>query len=295
MLTFQSAIPPVDSRLAFSPDSRHLAIAGRDPFLEILELATGTSAIVPKASHFTLEHLWFAPGGRLYASMWNRMLDFGTKLDARANRTDLEIPLGGPRGFSPDRRHAITTSGLGRSLKMHLVAFDRAVKTIWSVATPNAFNNFAAVAPGVSRILTVDIDETILERSTASGNILREYKNTIMIRQFAFTADGKRLVARTRTGSPFVWDDGDLARKPRCMNVRHRRSITDMALHPNGRHALLSTKDGPVAVGDLGATRSDRAFDWGIGSTESVAISRDGALAAAVGENGQVVVWDLDL
>ena len=52
MLTFQTAIPAIDSRLAFSQDSRYLAIAGRDPypFLEILDLAAGTMLPVPAAS-----------------------------------------------------------------------------------------------------------------------------------------------------------------------------------------------------------------------------------------------------
>ncbi len=295
MLTYQSSIPAIDSRLAFSPDSRYLAIAGRLPFLEILDLSTGTMLPVPDASPFTLDAVWFTPGGRLYGSLWDRMFDYGRTFGEKVKRTDFDPDLGGVRGFSPDRRFTITTSGLGSRLKMHLLKFDRTVSTVWSIATPNAFNNFAAVTPGAERILTVDVDERILERSTASGKIVRDYKNTIMIRSFAFTADGGRLVARTRTGSPFVWDDGDVTRKPRRMNVKHKRSITDMALHPNGRYALLTTKDGPVAVGDLGATQSDRAFDWSIGSTESVAISPDGFLAATLGEGGQVVVWDWDL
>lgn len=294
MLTFKSSISAIDSRLAFSPDSRYLAIAGRDPFLEILDLTAGTVLPVPEASPFTLETVWFTPGGRLYGSLWDRMFDYGRTFDTKVKRTDCDPDLGGLRGFSPDRRHAITTSGMGSRLKMHLLAFDRTVRTVWSVATPNAFNNFAAVAPGAGRILTVDTKERILERSTASGTILRDFKNAIMIRQFEFTADGERLVARTRTGSPFVWDGGDLKRKPRRANVKHRRNVTGMALHPNGRVALLSTKDGPVAVGDLGQAQSDRAFDWSIGSTESVAINRDGTLAAALGEGGQLVVWDLD-
>lgn len=183
---------------------------------------------------------------------------------------------------------------MGTRLKMHLLAFDRDIQAVWSVATPNAFNNFAAVAPGAERILSVDSKERILERSTASGTILRGFKNTIMIRQFEFTADGERLVARTRTGSPFVWDGGDLKRKPRRVNVKHKRSVTAMALHPNGRAALLASKDGPIAVADLGRTASEHGYDWKIGSTESVAVSPDGQLAAALGENGQLVVWDLD-
>jgi WD40 repeat protein len=294
MLTFRTALQRVN-RLVFSPDSRFLAIAGGSPLLELVELATGAVRNYPNISPFSLESAWFNPEGTLYVAMWNRIFEVTGLDDTNAAGTPVGDSLGGPIGLSPDGRFALSRSGDRSNLKLHLIEFGRKPRKRWSLDTPGVFNNFAAIAPDGSRLVTVRQDDTFIERSMKTGEALRQYPNTIMIRSFAFTADGSRIVARTRTGSPYIWDDGDLARKPRRMNVKHKRNITGMAVHPNGRLALLSTKDGPVAVGDIGKTQTDRAFDWSIGSTESVAISRDGLMAATVGEGGQVVVWDLDL
>jgi WD40 repeat protein len=294
MLTIRTAIPG-KYRPAFSPDSRFLAIAGGMPFLEIIELATGTVRTYPHISPFALESAWFNPEGTLYVAMWNRIFEVADFDDTNAAGKPIDDSLGGPIGLSPDGRFALTCSGDRSNLKLHLIEFDRKPRKRWSLDTPRVFNNFAAIAPDCSRLVTVRQDGAFLERSPLTGKTLREYPNIIMIRSFAFTADGSRIIARTRTGSPYIWDDADLTKKPRRMNVKHKRNITGMAVHPNGRLALLSTKDGPIAVGELGKSQTDRAFDWSIGSTESVAISRDGALAATVGEGGQVVVWDLDL
>jgi WD40 repeat protein len=38
-----------------------------------------------------------------------------------------------------------------------------------------------------------------------------------------------------------------------------------------------------------------RTFTWDIGRMRSIAFSPDGALAAAGGDTGKVVVWDVDL
>jgi hypothetical protein len=38
-----------------------------------------------------------------------------------------------------------------------------------------------------------------------------------------------------------------------------------------------------------------QAFNWEIGRLRSVAFSPDGMLAAAGGDRGKIVVWDVDL
>jgi len=45
---------------------------------------------------------------------------------------------------------------------------------------------------------------------------------------------------------------------------------------------------------DLADLRQTRALKWTVGKLSSVAISPDSTLAAAGGEKGQVILWDID-
>jgi WD40 repeat protein len=63
---------------------------------------------------------------------------------------------------------------------------------------------------------------------------------------------------------------------------------------PDGRSLLAAGADGFVHCIDLQAAQETRRFDWRIGRVRAVAVSSDGLTCAAGGENGQVVVWDVD-
>jgi WD40 repeat protein len=73
-----------------------------------------------------------------------------------------------------------------------------------------------------------------------------------------------------------------------------RANFNSLAVHPSGRFAVTAAGDGCARYWDLQELKQTRAFRWQIGKLYSVAFSRDGMLAAAGGDKGQVVVWDVE-
>jgi hypothetical protein len=71
-------------------------------------------------------------------------------------------------------------------------------------------------------------------------------------------------------------------------------SATGFAFHPHGRVLCAVFADGSAKYLDprTGAVR--QSFKWGKKPLHSVAFSPDGLTCAAGGENGRVVVWDVD-
>ncbi len=67
-----------------------------------------------------------------------------------------------------------------------------------------------------------------------------------------------------------------------------------LAFSACGRFLVTGSTRGICSVHDPDAGIVRGTFDWGIGCVHSIAFSPDGLTCAAGGENGQIVVWDLD-
>jgi hypothetical protein len=73
-----------------------------------------------------------------------------------------------------------------------------------------------------------------------------------------------------------------------------RAKLHGLVVHPSGQFLVTASADGTARTWTLADLRETRALKWTVGKLSSVAISPDGTLAAAGGEKGQVVLWDLD-
>jgi WD40 repeat protein len=304
MLVIPTTIPAELSCLAFSPDGRHLAIA-RGAYLdlkttsntlEIIEIAS-LSIVGTADSPRGAQRVWFSQTGQLFVANWSETFDFGTQFHGKLGGEPVTPPeLGRPLGFSPDGMRAVFTFGTDQRIELTYVEQQDVFKPKWSQRIPSNAHRCAAVSPDGTTILTARWNSQLLSRDPGTGQVVQTYNLRDRIVELHYTHDGTKLVGRTQTGSPLVWDDCNLAKHPRVVSAKIRRNIRGMAVHPNSTHALVTTNDGPVVVCPLqGAKQADRAFNWNIGSTHAVAIRADGLLAATIGESGTIVVWDLEL
>jgi WD40 repeat protein len=106
----------------------------------------------------------------------------------------------------------------------------------------------------------------------------------------------RRLLAARRGPWAVVFRTEDfgtgLVRVLRNDNGRH---FTGLAFHPSGRFLAATSNDATVKLYDAVTWEVAQCFDWDIGRLRSVAFSPDGMLAAAGGDKGRIVVWDVDL
>jgi WD40 repeat protein len=71
--------------------------------------------------------------------------------------------------------------------------------------------------------------------------------------------------------------------------------FTGIAYHPSGRYLAATNNDRTVKLYDTTSWQVAKTFTWDIGRMRSVAFSPDGTLAAAGSDSGKVVVWDVDV
>lgn len=110
----------------------------------------------------------------------------------------------------------------------------------------------------------------------------------------AFAPDGSALVGAHEM-TLLVWPVPDLGDGPLVVRNDSRKHFTAAAYHPAGGHLLVASNDATVHVFETAGWGRVTRYAWQLGRLRSVAVSPCGTLAAAGGDRGEVVVWDLDL
>jgi WD40 repeat protein len=115
-----------------------------------------------------------------------------------------------------------------------------------------------------------------------------------------FSPDAQQLVGFNNM-TLLVWriaENGDLG-TPRLIRNTTRKQFTALVFHPSGRYLYVTSNggdanDATVHVFDTLTWTRVEQFVWHLGNMKAVAVSPDGMLAAAGGDRGDIVIWDVD-
>jgi WD40 repeat protein len=75
----------------------------------------------------------------------------------------------------------------------------------------------------------------------------------------------------------------------------HKGVVSALAYTPDGRFLITGSWDKTVRFWDAASGREVASFEWPAGRIYALAVAPDGLRAAAAGDAGTIVIWDVDL
>lgn len=274
--------------VAFSPDGQALACAGGD--LLLWHLATGRSARSRKEDVQTVGDVAWAADGQALATASRLLGGAYTVMAGSVQLWDAAVPLAGLAGPKPAGRGARLDlePRRDRSQAVEKYLSEAPVRGgyhVWSVA----------FSPDRDRLALGTDSGGVVLWDLASGELARRLPVPTAVKQMDFTADGG-LLAAAEGSRARVWEaaTGEVV----CSLRGHTKRVTSLAFAPNGTgrgpFLLTGSEDETVRVWDVGTGKERAAFRWPVGKVRAVAVAPDGMTAAAAGDNGDVVIWDVD-
>jgi WD40 repeat protein len=223
-----------------------------------------------------------------------------------------EIPLelrggGGSCDLSPDGRFIVvgqTHTGMQPPGRLFCRPVSDPSSLVWSVHSPRwVYGPPLFLASGEQFVVL----EFLSQRSpgtSVSIHVIRDARTGAVVAEVPVQVDQfsgpvlspyRRWIARRRGAWVAVYRTDDLGAEPVKFRNDNRKEFTGLAFHPSGRYLAATSNDATVKLYDTATWKVAQCFDWDIGRLRSVAFSPDGMLAAAGGDKGKTVVWDVDL
>ncbi|MCE9566267.1 MAG: WD40 repeat domain-containing protein [Planctomycetes bacterium] len=300
MLQFKGQSRPVTG-LAFSPDGATLAACGNGSVVEFWDIATGIAGRAGGPTYFGLtkdnlrydpsgEWLMVAAGAGLYAiharggsvSRVGKTPACGLAVSARGC---LLVTI--PALISFD----VTPNGVGDRKWMKVL---RCCQTLGVDFFADS-ERFASVEYLSPTFYGEPSGCYLRVRSAANGDIQSEQSFGRNRGTLARVSPDGEWVAFISTSYLNISNLTDPTKFIQTQTP-NRQHVTGIAFHPSGRYLAATSNDATVRLHDRDAEWTvTRTFEWNIGGLKSVAFSADGNLAAAGGEKGRIVVWDVDV
>ena len=306
MIVLKSLARAWIKRLAFAPSGTAVAAAaGGSGFLLWSELLNGKRAELLTLPFHEAADLAYTPdGGHLFCS--GRSSSGAPLCAVRLATRDVTpflIPTSNFRfALAPDSAQVIASEQ-----RLHSGAL--AIRsTCWSLHKPDApawevVDNlpfmFRPFFLSADRFLIVSVrdgkDLCLRTRSASTGELVSEAVGVSTSPDRVTLSPDATQLASVSGVFLHVQPVSDPFRARPVARNDNKKHFADFAYHPSGKYLATASNDETIKFFDTTTWEVVRTFTWKTGKMRAVCFSPDGTLAAAGGEKGQVVVWDVDL
>lgn len=276
--------------LAFTPDGRFLASVGgqsaavwvhdvrtSDLVLKLpgvrdraRAVACGPAGLVAAADTLNRVRVWHLPKAELVAEI---------TLDRYATAYDL--------AFLPGGTGLVTASQLLRVWDLRSADADR---PFLEPPVPDRAFYAAGPSPDGTRVAFGSAN-TVLCWWPARGEVRRVDHVRAQVQAVAFDPTGRELAAAFGYGAR-VYDLE--AERVRLNLTGHQGMVWKVAYTPDGRRLVTASSDGTVRFWDAATGAGRGTFDWQLGRVRCVAMSPDGLTVACGGQDGRIVIADVE-
>jgi WD40 repeat protein/tRNA A-37 threonylcarbamoyl transferase component Bud32 len=317
--------------VAFSPDGRLLASAGRDGVVKVWDAAKG------KELHSLEKHVSrvlavaFSPDGRLLASTaWDRTIriwDAAAGEEVRCLRVPLQVVH---FAFSPDGRRLALVDRRGmvrvvdgadgqevlplREPKQGFtnVAFrpdgrrlaaagNDGWVTVWDTATGDQVLHFRGHPGPVSSVLfspdgwllaSAGADQTIRLWDATTGEEIRTLRgHTEPVASLTFSPNGKHLASGSDDQTVRVWEEATGSLL--CTHRGHTHRVGSVAFAPDGQQLASGSEDNTVKIWQAATAEQPETLRPCGGEIRSVTFHPDSARLAVANDNGTINLWEM--
>ena len=170
----------------------------------------------------------------------------------------------------------------------------------WSIEPSRPVYSPPLFLPGGGRFVLFEgrpdsIPHWYVTRDAKTGLVLQEVPGSGHHYHSPVLSADRRLIAARWGVWVAVFRADDMGADPVKIRNDNRKEFTGLAFHPSGRYLAATSNDATVKLYDTTSWKVAESFDWDVGRLRSIAFSPDGMLAAAGGDRGRIVVWDVDL